>query len=646
LRRTLPSWALGAGLTALVGVLYLPFLGVPFEYDDKVEILFNRVLREPGNLTELLRYNPFRLLLLWTFAADLWAWGFHPEGYRAVNIAIHLANSLLVLALLRRMAVHWKIERPQLFAAAGSLLFASHPLAIESVTYISGRSSSLATLFVLGSLLSYIRYADLLEGRDRLSGELREASRRSGRWVALVVSSGLAACIPVAYLVRSGEHTVRSAAPTLLAVIGCVVVLAAVLSRQRRTEMPEPASGFAAARKQAMLFYSISMLCFLLGCLCKEIAATAPALLLLAELCLWQRSWPEALRRLQDRLLPFFAVPLLLIVLRFAAYGYVASPVFIRPWLHNLLTEIEVVGQYVRLWLIPFPLSIYHEYPVVSPPGTALTWAVLSGLCLLLWLALGKLRTAPVLTFGLLVAAVTLAPTSSVFALKETMAEHRTYLPSLGYAFIAAWFFSGPLSKWIGQRPATIGLMAIVLLNSVLHVGYQRLWQNEEVLWTHAVRVNPQASDAWRYLGDMYLAEGRMEDSRKAFTQAVSSKPGNAEALSKLGLIHARSGELDKGELFFNQALEVASCYTPALNNLAQVQRQRGDANAAVDVYHRSLLCEADNYRAHMGLGEIYYKEVKDRQKAADHYSSALELMDPLHPDAPMVKTLLLELTW
>ena len=661
MRRPLPSWALGAGLTALVGALYLPFLGVPFTYDDNPEILANLVLREPGNLTELVRYNPFRPLLMWTFAANLWASGFdaetfrdlaqehqqfHPEGFRAVNIAIHLANSLLVLALLGRMAGHWKIQRPRLFAAAGSLLFAGHPLAIESVTYISGRSSSLATLFVLGSLLAYSRYADLLAGQDELGGQLREASQRSARWVALVLGSGLAAAIPIAYGVRIGQLTVRSAAPALLAVIGCVLVLAAVLSRRRRAGLPQPVPGFSAARKQAMLFYAISMVCFLLGCLCKEIAATAPALLLLAELCLWQKTWKGALRRLGDRLLPFFAVPLLLIVLRFAVYGYIASPSFHRPWLHNLMTETEVVGQYIRLWLIPFPLSIYHQYPVVSPPGTALTWAVAVALCGLFWIAMRKLRTAPALTFGLLAAAVTLAPTSSVFALKETMVEHRTYLPSLGYAFIAAWFFSGPLSRWIGQKSAAIGLLAIVLLNSVLHVGYQRLWQDEEILWTHAVRVNPQASDAWRYLGDWYKLNERIEDSKRAFGKANITGPRTAKVLSTLGILHARSGDLDEGEKFFNQALEVFSCYRPALNNLAQVNKNRGDINAAVDFYHRSLKCDEQEYRAHLGLGGIYYSEVKDRQKAADHYSSALELMDPLAPEASDAKTRLLELTW
>ena len=88
----------------LIGGLYLPFLGVPFEYDDKVEIVFNQVLRHPGDIQEMWTYNPFRVLLLYTFAADIWAWGLvRPEGYRAVNIAVHALNSVLLWWLLSQL---------------------------------------------------------------------------------------------------------------------------------------------------------------------------------------------------------------------------------------------------------------------------------------------------------------------------------------------------------------------------------------------------------------------------------------------------------------------------------------------------------------------------------------------------------------
>jgi len=42
----------GLAIVAVLG-LFLPFLGVPFEYDDKVEIVANEVLRTPGEFWEI-----------------------------------------------------------------------------------------------------------------------------------------------------------------------------------------------------------------------------------------------------------------------------------------------------------------------------------------------------------------------------------------------------------------------------------------------------------------------------------------------------------------------------------------------------------------------------------------------------------------
>ncbi len=643
---SLRRWLVPGLITTSIALLYLPFLAVPFEYDDKVEILANQVLREPGNITELLRYNPFRLLLLWSFAADLWAWGFRPQGYRAVNILIHLGNSLMLLAIMRLFAERWRLAEAGLFAAAGALLFAVHPLAIESVTYISGRSSSLATFFVLLSLLSYARYVELLERAQPAAAVLRSGAQSLARRIALVLGLSLSASLPVAWGVRHGDFTLRAAIPGLLAVIACIILLAAVLSRKNPETDKVPPQSHRTLSRRAAIFYCVALTAFLLGCLCKEIAAVTPALLLLAELQVWQKTWRGALQRLGDRLLPFVLVPALLIALRAVAYGYIASPEFLRPWHHNLITQFEVVARYLKLWLVPYPLSIYHEYPVVLPPGTLKTWLSAGLLATLLAAAMVWRRRQPALCFGLLAAALCLAPTSSLFALKETMAEHRTYLPSLGYAFVAGALLAGPVSRKFGNRISGTVLLAMVLTYGVLHHSYQQLWTSEELLWSHAVRVNPQASDAWRYLGDLYLGLERMDDSERAFERAVAARPNNAEALTKWGLIKARRGELEAGGELFARALDVAGCYPPALNNLALVERRRGDVLGAIDRYHQSLTCLSNNYRAHLGLGDIYYGEVVDRKQAAEHYSQALELMDPLHPDMPMIKARLLELTW
>ena len=639
---------LAALAVAIVLALFLPFLGVPFEYDDKVEILANRVLRHPGNLGEMVRYNPFRLVLLYTFAWDLWAWGFHPEGYRALNIAIHAANSLLLLSLLDRLGsrVLPAGGSHRLFVASGTLLFAAHPLAIESVTYISGRSSSLATTFVLLSTSLYVGHLELRED-PAVDAWFRARSRRLNLGLGLLLGAGTLTAVPTAALVRSGTVSAAQGLPVAGAIAGLLVLgLALVGAGRWRALAPPPAEarieqlGRRTARRLTLAFAV-----FVAGVLTKEIAATLPGILLALEALIWRRSWREAARGLGGRLFPFFAIPAFLLLLRAAAYGYLASPVSIRPPLTNLLTQVEVVAQYARLWVVPFPQSIYHDHAVVLPPGTARTWLFAAAELGAVVAALRFGRRAPALAFGFLVAAGTLAPTSSVFALKETMVEHRTYLPSLGVAFMAAWVFG---HSRFARRPRVAGAALGLALAGfgALHVSYDLLWRHEERLWSHAVSVNPEASEAWRYLGDFFLDRRRLGEAERALERSIAAAPDNAEARSKLAQIYGRQGDLARAEQALKVALQYDACLAPALNNLAFVARKRAQHLEAIELYGRSLECDPENYMAHLGLGHIYYSDVRERERAAQHYTRALELLDPVSPDAAMLKARILELTW
>jgi len=89
-----------------------------------------------------------------------WTSGQGPIGFHLFNVAVHAANAVLVYLLARC----YFVEIAPLPESAGrnaalfaALLFALHPAQTEAVTYISGRSSSLAACFYLASLLAYVR---------------------------------------------------------------------------------------------------------------------------------------------------------------------------------------------------------------------------------------------------------------------------------------------------------------------------------------------------------------------------------------------------------------------------------------------------------------------------------------------------------
>ena len=75
-----------------------------------------------------------------------------PAGPHFTNLLFHLANTVLLFLLLRRLtAANWR-------SALVAALFALHPLHVESVAWISERKDVLSTFFGLLSLLAYARY--------------------------------------------------------------------------------------------------------------------------------------------------------------------------------------------------------------------------------------------------------------------------------------------------------------------------------------------------------------------------------------------------------------------------------------------------------------------------------------------------------
>jgi hypothetical protein len=86
-----------------------------------------------------------RPLLKLSYALN-WSLSSSAVSFHLANVAIHAANACLIFALLAKRTARFA-------ALATALIFALHPVQTEAVTYVTGRSVSLSTLFVLVSLL-------------------------------------------------------------------------------------------------------------------------------------------------------------------------------------------------------------------------------------------------------------------------------------------------------------------------------------------------------------------------------------------------------------------------------------------------------------------------------------------------------------
>jgi hypothetical protein len=86
---------------------------------------------------------------------DAQLYGLNPVGHHLTSLLLHIANSLLVLIVLRRMTGDlWK-------SALVALLFAVHPLHVESVAWVAERKDLLCALFWLLTMQAYLFYTEL-----------------------------------------------------------------------------------------------------------------------------------------------------------------------------------------------------------------------------------------------------------------------------------------------------------------------------------------------------------------------------------------------------------------------------------------------------------------------------------------------------
>lgn len=93
----------------------------------------------------------YRPLLILTFWFDLWVWGFQQTFSLFENVLLHAANSILVFLIAERY-LRPRTNLPYL-PLCSAMIFAVHPLATESINWMSGRTDLLGTFFVLLSVV-------------------------------------------------------------------------------------------------------------------------------------------------------------------------------------------------------------------------------------------------------------------------------------------------------------------------------------------------------------------------------------------------------------------------------------------------------------------------------------------------------------
>ncbi len=171
------QWGLLALVMVVTTLAYLPGLSGGFVFDDFTNILDYPPFRQiPSSLagwwelaTSMQAGPTRRPLSMLGFGLQVASTGFDPFPFKAVNLAIHLANGLLLFLLLHRLVRRLMNDgRVSPVGGAGGVALAVtaawllSPVNLTAVLYVVQRMESLAFLFTLLGLLGY------LWGRERM----------------------------------------------------------------------------------------------------------------------------------------------------------------------------------------------------------------------------------------------------------------------------------------------------------------------------------------------------------------------------------------------------------------------------------------------------------------------------------------------
>ena len=144
-------------------VVFFATVHSPFLYDDAHAIQDNPYIKDLSEFQKIVGIqNIFnRSVLLLTFSVNHALGSENVFGYHLINITLHICVGIVIYFLatellpLERIYLKYQLNKLPLLV---SLIHLFNPVTVESVTYISSRSSVLATLFYLLSFYFLVRY--------------------------------------------------------------------------------------------------------------------------------------------------------------------------------------------------------------------------------------------------------------------------------------------------------------------------------------------------------------------------------------------------------------------------------------------------------------------------------------------------------
>jgi len=515
-------------------VAYSNSFHVPFQLDDSSNILEKFYVRDIRSFFIPSGERPFvydgafrtRKIGYLTFALNYWFDGDRVSGYHAVNVLIHCMNALLVywlVALSFRTPVLGNTplrKSTGMIALFSALLFASHPVQTQAVTYVVQRFTSLATLFYLLSLTTYIK------------------SR-------LLLTSGMSR-------------------PRALPWYSCSLLSAILAMYTKEIAFTLP------------LIIVLYEFMFFKGEARKRIPLVVPLLLTMAIIPLGLLGIPDGfaeflggvkfVTRAESPLsrLEYFVTELRVIVtyLRLLVFPINQNLDYDYP-VYRSMIDGEIILSFTFLAVLAGLGAYLAHRDRGSPSGTT----IISFGIFLFFIALS-------------VESSIIPITEVVNEHRLYLASGGAFIALTSSFFLMA---QKTRNDFVGRSGVLI-LAVVVLVFSGLTYERNKVWRSGVTLWEDVVQKSPGKARGHSNLGLELRAKGKVREAIEHYKMAIRLKPGYADAYNNLGVAYKELGLVEDAVEQYKTAIRLQPGFAEAYNNLGIVYWEKGMTRKAISL--------------------------------------------------------------
>jgi tetratricopeptide (TPR) repeat protein len=571
-------------------IAFAPTLGNGFvNWDDEKNFLNNPHYRGLG-LSQLgWMWTTFHLghyvPLSWmTLGFDYSVWGMNPAGYHLTNLLLHTADAVILYFVARRILRLTSMELADpltvtLSAAFGALLFAVHPLRVESVAWVTERRDVLSLFFYLLSILAYLRATD--------------GGRRRWYWgsVALCLCAILS----------------KATAMTLPAVL-------AILNAYPLKRLGGDAGWFSDRARRVYL----ELLPFALmsaGTVVLSLVALHPP----SQLGFGDKIAVSAYS------LSFY-VWKTLVPLRLA-------PLYEMPRSIDPIAAEYVVSYGVVIAVAGIAWSVRRRWPGVT--------AGLAAFVVMILPMLGAVQNGPQIAadrytyYGGCAAAILIA--GGVFSVGRS---HRALASGIGVGLIVvlAGLTWVQTNVWHDSEALWTQVLAVDDESSIGHSAMANLLYARNDIDAamsqsrRSIALAPNFAEAHNDLGVGLARQRRFAEAIGEYQRALALKSPYDEAENNLGVVAAAQGDLDKALEWYQDALTTNPDNPDAQVNWGNVLVRLGKPSDAIAHYREALRIRPDHADAHHNWGVALAQQGKYAE-AIEQFQQALAI-NPQHVEA------------